>query len=53
MTQKKPRKEVLIRMNTRVSKEQVKFIKAEAKRLKISEGSALRGIIDRHIKSYG
>lgn len=39
------KKEVLTRMNTRVTPEQKKFLKKEAKRLKITEGELSRRIV--------
>lgn len=53
MTVKKLRKETFVRMNMRVTNEHSKFIKAMAKKLKISEGAAVRAIISRQIQENG
>lgn len=40
----------LVRINSRVTPEQLKFIKDQAKKLKISEGHVLRNILNNLIK---
>jgi hypothetical protein len=40
------KKEILTRINSRVRADQKKFLKAEAKRLKIGEGELHRKIVD-------
>lgn len=41
----------LVRLNSRVKPGHLAFVKAEAKRLKVSEGEANRIIIDFYIKN--
>lgn len=45
------KKEVMTRMNSRIRPDQKKFIKAEAKRLKIGEGDLHRKIVDFYMNS--
>lgn len=40
----------MVRINSRVTIEQFKFIKDQAKKLKISEGQVLRDILNKIIK---
>lgn len=44
--------ETLVRINSRITKEQHKFAKLEAKRLKIKEGNMHRIIFDFYIKNH-
>lgn len=46
------KKEKFVRLNTRATKEQHKFFKAEAKRLKIKEGEAHRIAFDFYINNH-
>jgi hypothetical protein len=46
------KKDILPRINSRVSKEQLAFIKREARKLKIGEGEFHRIIIDEYIKNH-
>jgi hypothetical protein len=41
----------MVRINTRIRQDQQKFIKAEAKRTKTTEGEVFRYILDGYIKS--
>jgi hypothetical protein len=45
----KEKKETLVRINTRVPREQKKWIKSKAKELKIGEGDLHRIIIDHYM----
>jgi len=45
-------KETLVRINSRITPEQHKFTKAEAKKLKISEGQMHRVVFDFYIKNH-
>jgi hypothetical protein len=36
----------MIRINTRIRPDQSKYIKSQAKQLKVTEGDVLRGVID-------
>ena len=44
-------KDTFIRINSRVTREQKKFLKIEAKRLKIKEGELHRRIVDFYISN--
>ena len=48
---KKDPADIFVRMNSRITKAQKKFIKQEAKRLKIKEGELHRQMIDFYIES--
>jgi len=47
----KPKKETFIRLNSRVRKDQLDFIKVEAKKHNKTEGEVNRMIIDYYIKT--
>jgi len=51
MEKKIPRPLPMARINTRVTPDQQKYIKAEAKKTNSTEGEIFRAIIDKHIKS--
>ena len=44
--------EKMVRINSRITSKHDKYIKAKAKKLKVSEGEALRDIIDQHIAMH-
>jgi len=46
---KSPRPMAMPRINTRIKSEHQKFIKAEAKKTKKTEGEVFRAILDKHI----
>jgi len=48
---KAPKRQPMIRINSRVEPHQHKFIKSEAKRLNLTEGEVLRSIIQGHINN--
>lgn len=46
------KKEILLRINSRITPEQKKFLKTEAKRLKIGEGELHRNIVAFYMNSH-
>jgi hypothetical protein len=48
----KDKKETFVRINSRLTPAQHKFAKAEAKKLKISEGEMHRVVFDFYIKNH-